>query len=47
MAQVTHFRDVDFDCPGVIHAKPEEEAFKMAAEHAQKVHGLQEVSQRW
>ena len=44
MEKVIHCRDVGFDCDGVIKAKTEEEALKMAAEHAKTVHGLQEVT---
>ncbi len=44
MEKVIHCRDVGFDCDGVIRANTEEEAIKMAAEHAQKVHGLKEVT---
>lgn len=44
MGKVIHCRDVGFDCDGVIRAKTEEEALKMAAEHAQKVHGLKEIT---
>ncbi len=44
MENVIHCRDVGYDCDGVIRANTEEEALNMAAEHAQKVHGLQEVT---
>lgn len=44
MAKIIHCRDVGFDCNGVIKAKTEEEALKMAAEHAMKVHGLKTVT---
>ena len=44
MQKVIRCRDVGFDCDGVIKAKTEEEALKLAAEHAKKVHGLQEVT---
>ena len=40
MEKVIRCRDVGFDCNGVIKAKTEEEALKLAAEHAMKVHGL-------
>lgn len=44
MEKVIHCRDVGFDCNGVIKAQTEEEALKLAAEHAKTVHGLQEVT---
>jgi predicted small metal-binding protein len=44
MEKVIHCKDVGFDCDGVIRAKSEEEALKMAAAHAKSVHGLNEVS---
>ncbi|MBK8703362.1 MAG: DUF1059 domain-containing protein [Saprospiraceae bacterium] len=42
--KVIRCRDVGFDCDGVIKAKTEEEALKLAAEHAKKEHGLEEVT---
>ncbi|MEK6480638.1 DUF1059 domain-containing protein [Catalinimonas sp. 4WD22] len=44
MAKVIRCKDVGFDCEGVIQAETEEEALTMAAQHAQQVHGLQEIS---
>jgi predicted small metal-binding protein len=44
MEKVIHCRDVGFDCNGVIKAKTEEEALKLAAEHAMKVHGVKEIT---
>lgn len=44
MEKVIRCRDVGFDCDGVIKAKTEEEALKLAAEHARKEFGLQEVT---
>jgi predicted small metal-binding protein len=44
MEKVIHCRDVGFDCNGVIRAPTEEEALKLAAEHAKAVHGLTEVT---
>ncbi|HET8735146.1 MAG TPA: DUF1059 domain-containing protein [Pricia sp.] len=44
MGKVIRCRDVGFDCDGVIKAKTEEEALELAAEHAKKVHGLEEVN---
>lgn len=44
MGKVIRCRDVGFDCDGVIRAKTEDEALKLAAEHAMKVHGLKEIT---
>ncbi|RLC55669.1 MAG: hypothetical protein DRI30_07185 [Chloroflexi bacterium] len=44
MAKVIHCRDVGFDCDGVIRAETEEELLQMAVQHAQTVHGLEEVT---
>ncbi len=44
MAKVLRCKDVGFDCDGEIRAESEEEVLKMAAEHAQKVHNLNELS---
>ena len=44
MAKVIHCRDVGFDCDGVIRAETEEEALQMAAQHAQTVQGLKDVT---
>jgi predicted small metal-binding protein len=44
MAKVIHCKDVGFDCAGVIRAATEDEALRMAAEHAKTVHGLQEIT---
>ncbi len=44
MEKVIRCRDVGFDCNGVIHAKSEEEALFLAAEHAKSVHGMEETS---
>ena len=45
MAKVLQCRDVGFDCDGVIRAETEEEILKKAAEHAQTVHNLKEISE--
>ncbi len=45
MAKVLRCRDVGFDCDGVIRAETEEEILKKAAEHAQAVHNLKEISE--
>ncbi len=44
MEKVIRCRDVGFDCDGVIRAKTEEEALRLAAEHAMKVHGLKDIT---
>ena len=44
MEKVIRCRDVGFDCDGIIKANTVEEALSMAAEHAKKEHGLQEVT---
>jgi len=44
MAKVLRCRDVGFECDGVIRAETEEEVLKKAAEHAQSVHNLKEIS---
>jgi len=44
MAKVLRCKDVGFDCDGVIRAETEEKVMKMAAEHAQSVHNLNELS---
>ena len=44
MAKVINCRDVGFDCDGVIRAETEEELLQLVAQHAQTVHGLEEVT---
>ncbi len=44
MTKILRCKDVGFDCDGVIRAKTEEEVLKMAAEHAQSAHNLNELS---
>ena len=44
MAKVLRCSDVGFECDGVIRAETEEEVLKKAAEHAQSVHNLKELS---
>jgi len=43
MTKVIRCKDVGFDCPEEIRAPNEEEALRMAAEHARAVHGVEEV----
>lgn len=45
MAKVLHCKDVGFDCEGVVRADTEGEVLQMAAEHAQSVHGLNELTE--
>jgi predicted small metal-binding protein len=35
-----HCSDVGFDCKAVVNANTEDEVLKIAAEHAQSVHGV-------
>lgn len=44
MEKVIHCRDLGFDCDEVIRAKTLEEAETLAVEHAQFMHGVQEVT---
>lgn len=44
MTKILHCKDVGFDCDGVIRAETEVEVLKMAAEHAQSAHNLNELS---
>lgn len=39
-----HCRDAGFDCEAVMRADTEEQVMRQAAEHAQTVHGLNEIS---
>ena len=43
MTKVFYCKDVGFDCEGVIRAETEEEVLKQVAEHAQTVHGMEEI----
>lgn len=44
MTKILRCKDVGFDCDGVVRAETEEEVLKMAAEHAQSAHNLNELS---
>lgn len=44
MEKVINCRDVGFDCNGVIRAKTEDEALKLAAQHAMEAHGIKEIT---
>ena len=37
-------KDAGFDCEAVMRAETEEELMRQASEHAQSVHGLNEIS---
>ena len=40
MAKILRCRDVGMDCPKEMRAETEEELLKLAAEHAEKDHGI-------
>ena len=40
MAKVLRCRDLGMDCPKEVRAETEEELMKLAAEHAEKDHGI-------
>ena len=44
MAKMVRCRDIGFDCEGVVRAETEEEVVAQAAQHAQTVHNLQEIT---
>jgi len=44
MTKAVNCRDVGFDCDGVVRGDTEEETLTKVAEHAQSVHGLDEVT---
>ena len=44
MEKVIHCRDLGFNCDGIIRAQSEKEALELATDHAQKAHGLGEVT---
>ena len=44
MDKVIRCKDVGFDCNGVIRAPTEDQALKMAAEHAKTVHGVRDIT---
>ncbi len=43
MAWVVNCRDVGADCDFEARAEPEEELFKILAEHAKSGHGMEEI----
>ena len=44
MEKVIHCRDVGFDCEGVVRADSDQEVMQLAAEHAESVHGVPELT---
>jgi predicted small metal-binding protein len=44
MSKVIRCRDVGFECDGVIRAETEEEAVRLAGQHAREVHGVEEIT---
>ena len=44
MAKVLRCRDVGLDCEGELRGQTEEDILRQAAEHAQDVHNIQDVS---
>jgi predicted small metal-binding protein len=44
MAKIIRCKDVGFDCPAEIRAPTEEQAMKMAAEHARSAHGIKQIT---
>ena len=42
--KVLRCRDVGFDCDAVVRAESDEQVLTQAAEHAQTVHGLTEIT---
>jgi predicted small metal-binding protein len=44
MAKVLRCRDVGLDCEGELRGQTEEDILRQAAEHAQDVHNIQDMS---
>jgi predicted small metal-binding protein len=44
MGKAIQCSDIGFDCESIIRADSDDEAVRLAAEHAQKVHGLSEIT---
>jgi predicted small metal-binding protein len=44
MAKVLRCRDVGLDCEGELRGQTEEEILRQAAEHAQNVHNIRDMS---
>jgi len=44
MQKVIHCRDLGYKCEGIIRARDEKEAIEMALLHAERAHGLEQVT---
>ncbi|MHB0923451.1 MAG: DUF1059 domain-containing protein [Bellilinea sp.] len=44
--KILRCRDIGFDCDKVMRAETEEEIFRQAAEHANAVHDLSQISEQ-
>jgi predicted small metal-binding protein len=44
MSKVFYCRDIGFDCDGVVRAETNDQVLALAAEHAQKVHNIKEMT---
>ena len=44
MGKMLLCRDLGFDCDGIIHAKTENEIFRIASEHAAEIHEVEELT---
>ena len=44
MTHTMYCKDLGFDCEGVVRADTEEEAMQMVAQHANDVHGIDEIT---
>lgn len=44
MGKAIYCKDVGFDCDGMVRAESEKEVLQLAAEHAQSVHGVTELT---
>jgi len=44
MTKVLYCRDLGFDCEAVVRAESEDEILTQAAEHAQTVHNVNDIS---
>lgn len=44
MEKVIHCRDLGYECDGMIRARNEKEAIEMAILHAERAHGLEQVT---
>jgi len=44
MTYIMYCKDLGFDCEGVVRAETEGEAMQMVAQHADDVHGIDEIT---